>query len=365
MKELNIARAIINKRKEKGVTQEELAGHIGVSSASVSKWETSQSYPDIVLLPQLAAYFNISIDELIGYEPQMTKKDIAALYCKLYEDLSNKPFDEVIAECREAIKKHFSCFPLLLNMGDLLINASAINGDDDMFFAITAEAKALFVRVKTESDDVELVKAALYMEAMCAMILGKPKEVVDLLEKTVVHEQPPEALIATAYHMQGKNKEAETILQVGIYQHILSAFDLLASYIPLAQNDAEQFGEVVKRTLSLVEIFNMKKLHPPQIAFYMSAAQGYLAYQKTEQALDMLEQYAEVVTGGIIGPLKGDSFFNLIDPWLSDPVIEIPATPHKTVNEQLACEIMREPIFDVLRDNPRFQSIVRRLERIC
>ena len=43
MKEINIARTIINKRKEKGLTQDELAGHIGVSKAAVSKWEIGGS----------------------------------------------------------------------------------------------------------------------------------------------------------------------------------------------------------------------------------------------------------------------------------------------------------------------------------
>ena len=74
MKEINIAKVLVNKRKEKGITQDELADYIGVSKASVSKWETSQSYPDVTFLPQLAAYFNISIDELIDYQPQMTKE---------------------------------------------------------------------------------------------------------------------------------------------------------------------------------------------------------------------------------------------------------------------------------------------------
>lgn len=74
MKEINIARVIINKRREKGLTQNDLASYIGVSKASVSKWETGQSYPDITFLPQLSAFFNISIDELMGYEPQMSKE---------------------------------------------------------------------------------------------------------------------------------------------------------------------------------------------------------------------------------------------------------------------------------------------------
>lgn len=116
MKELNIGNTISTKRKEKGITQENLAQYIGVSKASVSKWETGQSYPDIIFLPQLATYFDISIDELIGYSPQMTKEDIRKLYHRLANSFSIRPFDEVYMECKSTIKKYYSCFPLLLHM---------------------------------------------------------------------------------------------------------------------------------------------------------------------------------------------------------------------------------------------------------
>ena len=39
------------------------------------------SFPDITLLPKLATYFNVSIYELIGYEPQLTGEQIKELYC--------------------------------------------------------------------------------------------------------------------------------------------------------------------------------------------------------------------------------------------------------------------------------------------
>ena len=71
MKEMNLGRILIENRHKRGITQEELATHIGVSKGAVSKWETNSSLPDISLLPQLASYFDITIDELIGYEPQM------------------------------------------------------------------------------------------------------------------------------------------------------------------------------------------------------------------------------------------------------------------------------------------------------
>ena len=122
MKEINIGRVLTKKRKEKGITQDELANYIGVSKASVSKWETEQSYPDVTFLPQLAAYFNISIDELMDYQPQMTKEDIRALYKNLSGKFASEPLETVLTECRTIIKKYYSCFPLLLQMGILMIN---------------------------------------------------------------------------------------------------------------------------------------------------------------------------------------------------------------------------------------------------
>ena len=55
MDTLNLAENLIRLRREKEVTQEEVASFIGVTKASVSKWETKQSLPDILLLPVLAS----------------------------------------------------------------------------------------------------------------------------------------------------------------------------------------------------------------------------------------------------------------------------------------------------------------------
>ena len=106
MREINIASVIIQKRKEKGITQDALAEYIGVTKASVSKWETAQSYPDITLLPVLATYFNISIDELMGYMPQMTKEDIQKTYTRVMLAFESRPFEEVYEMSQGIIKKY-------------------------------------------------------------------------------------------------------------------------------------------------------------------------------------------------------------------------------------------------------------------
>ena len=66
MNTLQFADNLTRLRREKKVTQEELADFIGVTKASVSKWETRQSLPDILILPQLASFFNVTVDELLG-----------------------------------------------------------------------------------------------------------------------------------------------------------------------------------------------------------------------------------------------------------------------------------------------------------
>ena len=62
----NIGSTILKLRKEKNITQEELAQIVGVTNQAVSKWERSGGCPDVELLPLIADYFNVSIDMLFG-----------------------------------------------------------------------------------------------------------------------------------------------------------------------------------------------------------------------------------------------------------------------------------------------------------
>lgn len=63
-------------RKAMGVTQDEMAQSLGVTYQAVSKWENDTTQPDIMLIPALATYFGVSIDELFGYKLKvMTDKE--------------------------------------------------------------------------------------------------------------------------------------------------------------------------------------------------------------------------------------------------------------------------------------------------
>ena len=63
--DMTIGKRIALLRKEKGLTQEELANHMGVSPQAGSKWENDQTCPDISALPRLARLLGVSVDELL------------------------------------------------------------------------------------------------------------------------------------------------------------------------------------------------------------------------------------------------------------------------------------------------------------
>ena len=65
---VTLAENILKHRKKKGISQRELAKHLGVTYQAISKWETAKSAPDISILPALADAFGCNIDELFSRE---------------------------------------------------------------------------------------------------------------------------------------------------------------------------------------------------------------------------------------------------------------------------------------------------------
>ncbi|MCE5344186.1 MAG: helix-turn-helix domain-containing protein [Eubacteriales bacterium] len=362
MKEINIAKVLVTKRKEKGITQDELANYIGVSKASVSKWETGQSYPDITLLPPLAAYFNISIDDLMGYQPQMEKGAIRRLYFRLARDFAEKPSDTVFLECREIIRKYYACFPLLLKMAALFINHHMLITGAEERAALLSEAATLCERVRTESGDVALGKEAVSLEAACRMLRSDPQGVLDLLGEQVGLFSTDGALIGQAYQMLGNAEKAKETAQIGLYQHLVMLVGETATYLTLCAEDKPRAAEIIRRTLIVCDAFQLEALHSNTMAqFYLAAAYADCRQGLVEDALAMLGRYTALCRRFSF-TLHGDAYFDALDAWFSrfDLGAEAPRS-EKLIRESMLAAVAQNPSFQSLADDPRFQMLVAQL----
>ena len=63
---MNLGNNILTLRRQRGITQEELAAALGVTAAAVSKWENNYTLPDVLMLGALADFFSVTTDELLG-----------------------------------------------------------------------------------------------------------------------------------------------------------------------------------------------------------------------------------------------------------------------------------------------------------
>src|SRR5699024_5540471 len=97
-------------RKKRGLTQEALAEHLNISPQAVSTWENGTAYPDVMLIPRLAAVFEVSTDHLFGIGGDVENdrtREIRAEYERLCRDGDD---DGRVALMREALAEYpYSC----------------------------------------------------------------------------------------------------------------------------------------------------------------------------------------------------------------------------------------------------------------
>jgi transcriptional regulator with XRE-family HTH domain len=110
MNQIMIGNFITLKRKEKNLTQEELAQKLGVSNKTISKWETGKCMPDYSIIESLCKELDITIQELItGEESKESNKD-----------LNEKEIMDLIRKTQE-LEKHnkslYGCFMVAMGFG--------------------------------------------------------------------------------------------------------------------------------------------------------------------------------------------------------------------------------------------------------
>lgn len=368
---LKLSENLIRLRHEKKITQEELANFLGITKASVSKWETGQSTPDILLLPQLAAFFGITVDELIGYEPQLGKEQIRKLYTELSADFSRLPFEEVMDRCRALTRKYYSCYPFLMQICILWLNHYMLAGDAQAQQKILCGTAALCTHIIEDCRIIPLCNDAVILKAISDMLLGDAIKAVDSLTSVynpVLISNQCDSILIQAYTMAGQTEEADNQTQISMYMHLLSLVGTSTYYMSLNAASLDICEATMKRMDSIIKAYNLDYLHPNTTAgYYYQAAIVYAVNNHPDAALRRLDSYAGNVVSLLSNDnckLHGDDYFTRLDVWFEqlDLGINPPRSP-RTVADSLITTL-ENPVFASLKDSDKFQSIRRRLEEL-
>ncbi len=93
-------------RRDKDLTQEQIADIFNISPQAVSRWETGTSYPDIEILPHLAIFFNITVDELLGTEEIRGAEKVKEYVRDIRNLLNSGRINEAAEMARKAVKEY-------------------------------------------------------------------------------------------------------------------------------------------------------------------------------------------------------------------------------------------------------------------
>ena len=364
---LRLSENIITLRKKKGITQEELANFLGVTKASVSKWETKQSYPDILLLPQLASYFDVSIDALLGYEPQLSPEQIKNCYIDLSAEFASMPFEKVLDKSKALVKKYYSCYDLLFHMALLWINHFTLTDNKEKQRELLEDAVELCDHITENCSSLALRSDTTMLKSVANLQLSKPQEVIEALEpleESKWHMIQPDAILIQAYKMIGDVPKAELYSQVTVYMNLLNLVANSIIMMSLHMEDYEACINTIGRTTQVIDAYDLINLHPNiTLQFYYQTAVFYAIHQREQEAISMLESFVrgsiDYLNKGF--DLHGDGYFNLLDQWFQQFPNVAPPRNTKIVLESLI-PALEHPMLSTLFESDRYKHLKKIIE---
>lgn len=365
MDTLNLAENLIRLRREKEVTQEEVASFIGVTKASVSKWETKQSLPDILLLPVLASYYGVTVDELLGYKPQLGKEQIQKIYHDLAAEFAEKPFEEVMDASRKLVKKYYSCYSFLLQISILWLNHYTFAEDPKSQMGILDETVELCTHIIENCKDISICNDATVLKAIMDLQRGRPQEALDLVEDMLSPYRlasQSSGILIQAYQMVGDMDKAVSYTQISMFLHLLSLVEGATQYIAFRAQDKESCEETIRRMDGLIELFQLERLHQNIAAVYHYQVAVYQCQQEDiEGVFARLKRFVEIICDLLDheAALHGDGYFNRLEEWFEGLDLGKQMVRDKKLVLDNACQALENPVFSPLIEDKRLVRLKR------
>ena len=354
-------------RRERDITQEQLAEFLHITPSAISQWETDRVLPDIQYLPKLAHLFKVSSDEILGINVEANDEEIDRIYREVRELWCTARRSEAEKLCREGIERYPNAYIL---MEELAFNLSYSSDRKDI-----EESIALFERIRSNVTDESTRNFALGNLVPMYMKIGEVEKAKQMAES--VPSQIYTKAGCRLMTLRGADWAWEMSMQINV------SFD---DFVWKLRNLLNSFGydhpmftihELLTMWQKIIDFVNtfyengdfgfQEQLI---INAHLRRAKLYIKLNEEDNALSELEKmcahinhfdkYSEGLLGNyVLIPKEKWPTSLLVRPRdENDPRLAITVSSSSTENEAMEHKRILESVdFDTLRKNERFQTV--------
>ena len=370
---MSIGLTIKKLRRERDMTQEQLAELLGITANAVSQWECDRTAPEIAQLPMLSNIFRVSADVLLGIDVGTMDAQIEEIYNQVRELFCTGHRQEGIALCREGLKKFPDAY--------LLMEELAFNLSYSKDRAVQEESIALFERILANGTEDSAKNFAIGNLCQLYMAVGNPERAKELAETIPV----PIYTQAECRRMTLRGAEwaddMRNQIRIDFDKFIWHLYGLINSFKgehPIF-TDVERLA-LWQKVIGLVELFYEDGDYSFDEQLLINArfwcAKLYIRMGEMDRALDELESMLKHIekydkySDGLLGNhvvLPRDKWPTSLlvrprdenDNWLT-------MTNSSSSTENAAMDYLRQlsdSAFDAIRSHLRFEGIVEQLKK--
>ena len=392
--QLDLGQKIRELRRRDGCTQEALAEAIGVTSQAVSRWEANGGYPDMEIIPSIANYFGISIDELFGYHNERSIK-IDELAKKI-DDMNFQNngvdinIDEVIAIARNALIEFPGNERLMLCLASVLYNAGYVRygeyhlSDEEGYDVLDVESHRTYSEWK---EAISLYEKLLKTMPEGALRHRAIRELTQLYLNIGEHDRAKE-IIETAPNIYGSKvflkingtdgKERAKAYGEALLEMVLACSETMVQCV-IAYKNNMSIADKIQSLGGAIEIFDTVCTdgncgrHHAFIARVYTLLSLYLwlddkkddAFRALDHALEqfkLFEEYCVTDNGHYTSPLVRLVPYESIQAKANDN--SHPHTSYASLAEDWPwwCVPEREIVKPEIQDDPRWDAWVAKLQ---
>ncbi|PNV61464.1 transcriptional regulator [Clostridium sp. chh4-2] len=347
-----INHVIREKRKELGLTQEQVAGYLGVSTPAVNKWEKGSANPDIALLPALARLLNVDLNTLLCFNEGLTKQEIDHFISELSGVIKKHGIETGFKKGIEKVREYPNCPPLIHLTAitlEFALLMSGMHADDKKPYE--DEILALYER-NAACDDPQMKARSAYMLVSKYMNRGETQKAKELLDQMPEPETPDKRLLEIDLLInQGELDRAEELLE----RKLLSkTSEMMMLFTKLTDIELKQGNE--ENASRIAEIFShtAKQLELWDYTSYVVSLGVAVQQENIPESLSILKSILAAAE----------------KPWETEKTLlyrhinskapkDQPVTQASLMLPPLLAELESSPRYGFLQSNAEFQQLIR------